>query len=433
MYNDLQPIQLELKVCICTSHKASDSIYPQDKVPLKLFRKKPDDLDSVILKNCLDCREYARKTNKKYNNKLAEQANNLIKNDSKILLCTNASHDTLGSSYSRDKVPIDLFKKNPDNPKSTLFKHCKDCRNNAASKHKQTRKDNKILAIKRNRFYCTSCHKEKDSSENALNLDNTKSTLCIDCKNLEKNRTDKLRDGMKVLKLEFMQEYGCSCYNCKNLYLSDSVNNLAIELETYIKNDIRYTFFDGKEYEVKDFILKYKNQLEFDILHFDHLTEEEQRERGLLLPDEKFIPKTKIVAKYTSDAARRLEAKKCQLLCARCHTITTINREKGFAYNSKTHAERKKLEYANSIKEKGCENCNYINTKLFRFFDFDHIDPTNKIKEISRMIKAKAYTFDEMVTEISKCRVLCHHCHMIHTKNQFDSNIISTNKKGPRI
>lgn len=60
------------------------------------------------------------------------------------------------------------------------------------------------------------------------------------------------------------------------------------------------------------------------------------------------------------------------------------------------------------------------------FFDFDHIDPSIKITEIARMVKT-AYTMEELKSEIDKCRILCHHCHMIHTQNQIDSGIV-TNK-----
>ncbi len=120
-----------------------------------------------------------------------------------------------------------------------------------------------------------------------------------------------------------------------------------------------------------------KNELELSILQFDHLTENEQRHMGSLLPGEIFIPKKKIVTKLTSNSARKLEALKCQLVCGKCHMLETIRRESGKKHNARPLLERKKLLYSQKLKSKGCEICHYQNTSLLRFFDFDHINPSD--------------------------------------------------------
>jgi hypothetical protein len=86
------------------------------------------------------------------------------------------------------------------------------------------------------------------------------------------------------------------------------------------------------------------------------------------------------------------------------------------------------MDITNEIKIKGCELCGYKNTSLLRFFEFDHIDPKTKIDCVAIMIK-KAYTIDDLIKECAKCRVLCGHCHRIHTRNQVRNGIITRSDK----
>ena len=79
---------------------------------------------------------------------------------------------------------------------------------------------------------------------------------------------------------------------------------------------------------LKDIIKLYYKELEVRVIEFDHLPEKDQRERGLLLFNEKFIPKKSGVNEQGSETSIRLEALKCQHLCILCHTIKTIERGK---------------------------------------------------------------------------------------------------------
>jgi len=92
----------------------------------------------------------------------------------------------------------------------------------------------------------------------------------------------------------------------------------------------------------------------------------------------------------------------------------------GQIVNSKSHFERKKLAYVNQIKinNLGCSICKYWDPNLIRFFDLDHINPTDKEECLSRMIKDKEYSMEDVIEECKKCRVLCRHCHIIHTDIQ---------------
>lgn len=50
-------------------------------------------------------------------------------------------------------------------------------------------------------------------------------------------------------------------------------------------------------------------------------------------------------------------------------------------------------------------------------FDFDHLDPSTKEHDISRMGVQK-YREEQILSEIRKCRLLCCNCHRLHTIKQ---------------
>lgn len=239
------------------------------------------------------------------------------------------------------------------------------------------------------------------------------------------------RNIYKDIKYEFSQKIGSNCGKCSFVFLQQE--NFPLELPTYLKDGERFVMIDGIEISTKEFLEINKDKIELDILQLDHLPEDEQRKRGLLEETEKFVPKKAHVSKLSSEHSMRLESLKCQLLCERCHLIETIARENGIAYNSRSKVERLKLEYATPQKLKGCEVCGYKNVDIPWYFHFDHIDPSDKVKEIARMIKDNKYTLEELKKEITKCRVLCSHCHAIHTRKQRESGIIKNNKKWYRI
>ena len=64
---------------------------------------------------------------------------------------------------------------------------------------------------------------------------------------------------------------------------------------------------------------------------------------------------------------------------------------------------------------KGCAWCGY--SQYGGSLDFDHIDKTDKVMDISNMRKGN---LKKLIAEVRKCRVLCANCHAIHSKNQRD-------------
>ena len=54
-------------------------------------------------------------------------------------------------------------------------------------------------------------------------------------------------------------------------------------------------------------------------------------------------------------------------------------------------------------------------------FDFDHIDQTLKLNDISRVVNDNS-PFNRLVEEIEKCQLLCCFCHRIKTSKQLSYN-----------
>lgn len=72
----------------------------------------------------------------------------------------------------------------------------------------------------------------------------------------------------------------------------------------------------------------------------------------------------------------------------------------------------RRLSIVNKIKvDSGCCECGY--NKHPSALDFDHIDPSKKLFDISRKIVFSK--FSDLMEEIKKCRVVCANCHRIHS------------------
>ncbi len=187
------------------------------------------------------------------------------------------------------------------------------------------------------------------------------------------------------------------------------------EISTYNIDGIRYLDYDGILYQSLDFIKLNKYNIMLQVLQFDHLSEAEQREKGLLIENEIYKPKKCIILDCGNDFLMRAEAAKCQLCCMKCHLLETIRREKGLGVVSKLG--RIKLDHINKLKEEGCVLCGYKDNELPRYFHFDHINVETKVERVSQMLTDK-YTFQDVLDEIKKCRILCQACHFIRTQDQ---------------
>jgi predicted RNA-binding Zn-ribbon protein involved in translation (DUF1610 family) len=55
-----------------------------------------------------------------------------------------------------------------------------------------------------------------------------------------------------------------------------------------------------------------------------------------------------------------------------------------------------------------CEKCGLVETEL-GFFEFHHIDPDTKDREIGTMLNSAS--FERVLAELEKCWMLCPNCH----------------------
>lgn len=68
------------------------------------------------------------------------------------------------------------------------------------------------------------------------------------------------------------------------------------------------------------------------------------------------------------------------------------------------------------LSSKGCEECRERDP---RKLEYDHIDPADKKRSISRYLTdGYSWSSDVLRAEIRKCRILCANCHRVHTIKQ---------------
>ena len=87
------------------------------------------------------------------------------------------------------------------------------------------------------------------------------------------------------------------------------------------------------------------------------------------------------------------------------------------AYWRKSYYERRR--FLDSYKlEKGCEICGYNQHPAA--LTFDHLNPEEKSFPLG---DPKCRSWQKIIDEVAKCRVLCANCHNIFT---YDSNFFTT-------
>ena len=424
------------------SHSNETCPYPRDKIPLYLFLENPNDPKSKLHKTCLFCRQRHRDYFKVHKEKIAslyKENLQLIKDGSNDITCLSGFHEASGSLFPRNQVPILNFQKHPEDPDTEYYTACCDCREHRGKLEKQRLEIKMAEAKEKNLFFCKMCEKEFPFSEQGKNLDGSGSAFCSNCKEHDTEKRERYKREYNKVKYDSFEKSNCSCVRCKKVFLSPPEDTLSVKgIKTYEKpedKENRYLRYEGREYNVKDFLKKYEQLLEYSVIHYDHMTEEELRESGRLKDDEIFVGKSKEVSKIRSKYGRKKELNICQNLCIKCHLEVTIEREEG--KHKVWGLEKQKKEYVNAIKQKGCSCCGYKNENLLRFFDMDHLNPLDKIDIISRMVQDGSITFEQLKEECEKCRVLCKHCHAVNTRRQHENKVFYRKKDeielGPEV
>jgi hypothetical protein len=81
---------------------------------------------------------------------------------------------------------------------------------------------------------------------------------------------------------------------------------------------------------------------------------------------------------------------------------------------ARNRSKERKKTYVNEIKaEKGCFSCGI---KVVEVLQFHHIDPSEKLSNLSSLVKGNA-SWDSIKREVEKCSVVCANCHfLIHAE-----------------
>lgn len=411
--------------CSSPSHKCSGSQYIREKVPIEKFQKVPGD-NTNLYSLCSECREYGRNVINNRRKKLQELNKGLDLNTCKHKACQSLTHNVKGVSiYPRDKVPLSQFPFRSKNSKQ-LSKTCRDCKEYQTNSNKKQNSRKTEKAIEQGKFFCKGCVQILDKSQQSIKLDGNLGKYCIACKEKSKEYNDerykKIAEIFKTIRHEMILLNECSCERCKCIILKPKEgNNYVEELQTYENGEKRYVDYKGKTYLTVNFLEEFDDLLEYRTLELDHISEEEQRERGIIDEDEAFIEKKGCVSSMDNEYDMRKEAEITQLLCCKCHLIITISREDG----EFERWSNDKIDYIKKLKtETGCSCCGYKNPDLLRYFECHHLDPTEKIGNISNMMRAKNYTLQDIKDEIAKCIILCRACHKIHTSIQKKEGIL---------
>lgn len=373
------------QVISCSKNHSVSSGYKRHEVPVRFFVKKEGDLTDLY-KSCVFCRD-ANKSKRAEINAKASSSNST---DANVRICVGDRHAS-ASSFPREEVPTHLFKKvgYPNN----FFKTCLDCRR----KDQEYERGN--LDPEEGEFKCCRCKRIFPISEKT----NGKCERCY------LDQFD-IRMFFNKLRLDFIKKYQSSCQKCEKIYLKPKEGTFyAQELDTFDSDHGKIVIYEQNFHFAADFIKEFEDLLEYRIIDLDHLPEDEQRARGLLLPHEMFEEKINAVS-VLSKRNMTKEALKCQHVCCRCHILETISREKGISKQTpkRKYVDRIKLEIG------GCQVCKRKEPNLLRFMEFDHLDPSTKIAAVTTMVGGK-YSIEDIENEIKKCQLLCRHCHRIKT------------------
>ncbi len=155
---------------------------------------------------------------------------------------------------------------------------------------------------------------------------------------------------------------------------------------------------------------------ETNLLECDHINDDKFRKKnGKKIRGITEVPLNKIVD----------EIRKCEVVCRMCHQKRTTKRRFIIGVQQDPPCVKRRRELVTNFKLncKKCEICSLeITMENKSCFDLDHIDPTTKLYNISQILHMNS---KYIKIELKKCRLLCKHCHLRHTIDQFNHRSLS--------
>ncbi len=115
-----------------------------------------------------------------------------------------------------------------------------------------------------------------------------------------------------------------------------------------------------------------------------------------------------------------------QSMCKQCRTAYHSNyyqkNKNKFRVAAKERRDglRAKLWEYKSLRS--CTDCG--NSFHPYAMEFDHIDPSQKVRDISALVLNYCWNWDKILTEIAKCELVCAICHRVRTYNRLNAGMV---------
>lgn len=117
-----------------------------------------------------------------------------------------------------------------------------------------------------------------------------------------------------------------------------------------------------------------------------------------------------------SEGKRHPRCKIC--MCAATRNYYTRHRAERIQYAASAKKSRKEqlVNWIADLKHKPCIDCG--NSYPPCCMDFDHRDPTTKLRAVSEMVVNRMCAREKILEEIAKCDLVCANCHRIRTHHR---------------
>lgn len=135
-----------------------------------------------------------------------------------------------------------------------------------------------------------------------------------------------------------------------------------------------------------------------------------------------FCKKEKEFASFNKKGLRKDGSQKYQTICKDCNSeylkVHYVENKQYYLNKADKSNKVNKRTVLLYLKEYAKDGCIICGEKEFACIQFDHREPSQKLHNISSMIK-KGYALDKVKEELKKCDVLCSNCHAKRTAKQF--------------
>jgi len=285
--------------------------------------------------------------------------------------------------------------------KQLITLRCNTCRNHNCKYNQKstTKKKNELVENSETHKKCHSCLNILEHNE-FIN-DNVR---CVRCNDRSARENKKIRESMLLAEQMYPGYKLCHCGNLEpeELFISEITGHIGKICSVCRTKGL-------EKYDVlREFYVQLKTnkgpcvecgETDVRILEFDHVN-----------PDEKLC----CVYRCGSIDSMITESAKCEMRCGRCH-IRRSKQQRNYGSASspgQIYVNNKKIQIG------GCVFCTWFDPDLLEALQFDHIDPATKTYNVSAL--ARDGDIAKIDIEIALCRLLCIHCHKLHTIDQRD-------------